>query len=204
MISFIYLYLPKDLVGIIEQYLQPVFNKYRYKLVNDYSNHYVYEGYNFFTRFNIVNNYKKNYRFKISFNNGNRRIPFGKYKDKKLCSVYVELFDKKIPEVYDQTLNDDFVLIRKNRKPTPSVSLIPYYYYKYSLTFIRDDLVYLCSLSHKIPDDIVLFHNYIVNLERDCLIGINRILIDKFKFKETLLIWNKVWMDMCVHFCNLK
>jgi len=171
MISFVKL--PVDLVGIIEEYLQPIFNISRYKLCKDrfaFYHTYLYEGYNFYRRFNIMNSYKKNYSFKIRFTTTKDSAMYCIYRHKLLYSVSVELFDR-------------------NSKV---------FYFKNSLMFPKEHLKYLCSLSYKVPDDIVLFQRYLIKLGKDSEYQLNTYIIEKSLYKESLVIWSKVFKDVCL------
>lgn len=177
MISFVDL--PKDLCKIVEEYLQPVFNPYRYKIPKSrgYSpadkSLLTYEGYDFYKRFNIDEIYNVNhYRFKVNFSKQKCRV--GEYYD-----INVELFHRS-----------------EN-----------WFCYKYRLAFSVEDLDYLYQFSHKKSDDVASFMNYFVRLKnanRRGLISsvnsINRRMIDDFKFFETLVVWNKVFKHVCLYF----
>jgi len=181
MVSFITL--PKDLVGIIEEYLQPIFNKIRYinTSLSSYFQSYIYEGYKFYRRFNILNTYKKNYRFTIKFSTKSDSSMFGKYKNKMLYDVSVELFDYSSDKKFYHNK----------------------FYYKHSLVFPREHLKYLCSLSYKNTNDIFLFNKYLLKLEIDSEYPLNYHVIKKFKYEETLIVWDKVFKDVCIYFDNL-
>ena len=179
MISF--LDLPKDLCRIVEEYLQPVFNPYRYKIPKSLPYSFyrslnidrTYKGYDFYKRFNIYDIYNVNhYRFKINFHK--MKSDFGQYYD-----MNVELFHR----------SDDW------------------FCYKYSLAFPVKDLDYLCQFSHKKSDDVTLFMNYFVKLKKanhrgmfSTVNSINFRMINDFKFYETLVVWNKVFKDVCLYF----
>ena len=164
--------LPVDLQNIIEEYLQPIFNKNRYKSVNRFGccQGYLYQGYNFYRRFNIKNNFKKNYSFKIRFTTTKDSAMYGIYQHKLLYCVSVELFDR----------NSNV------------------FYYKYSLVFPKEHLKYLCSLSYEVPDDIVLFQRYLIKLRKDSEYPLNNHIIEKFRYKESLVVWSKVFKDVCL------
>lgn len=183
MINFVKL--PKDLTNIVEQYLQPIFNQYRYKVPKSipYSSHRslnlsrTYEGYNFYKRFNIDNIHNKNhYRFKININKQNC-TKTGDYYD-----INVELFPK----------GDDW------------------FCYKYSLIFPVKDLDYLYHFSYEKENHVELFMNYFLNFKNMGWYHLsfyyheNFHMITGFKFYETLVVWSKVLKYICLHFHSVK